>query len=302
VENFLSGKESAKEINPIKPLSSELVRSIQELLTILGYETGEIDGVLGPLTISGIKAFEKTNKQDLTGRPSGQLLVSLQESIRQRNNQLATSIELPKELPIVLTGTGFFINKTHLVTNYHVVQKCNYLSIEKIGLLSIETQDQINDIAVLKSNEESNSFLKLYENPQLGQAIFTGGYPYNDVLDNFNFTIGNISSLRGTKSNISQFQFTAPVQPGSSGGPILSDRGGVVGVTVSGLGASFAEANNTLPQNIAFGVKVGVVKDILYEEDISFTGGQDLWFSASQEKIAQLAKNASVVVNCHSSL
>ena len=78
VEDFLSGKESAEKSNPIKPLSSELVRSIQELLTILGYETGKIDGVLGPLTIAGIKAFEKTNEQDLTGTPSDQLLISLQ--------------------------------------------------------------------------------------------------------------------------------------------------------------------------------------------------------------------------------
>lgn len=302
VEDFLSGKESTKESTPIKPLSSELVRSIQELLTILGYETGKIDGVLGPLTIAGIKAFEKTNEQDLTGTPSDQLLVSLQESIRQRNNELARSNELPKELPVVSTGTGFFINKSHLVTNYHVVQKCNYLSIQKMGLLSIETQDQVNDIAVLASNEESKSFLKLHNNPELGQSIYTGGYPYNDVLDNFNFTIGNISSLRGTQSNISQFQFTAPVQPGSSGGPILNNRGGVVGVTVSGLGAGFAEARNTLPQNIAFGIKVGVVKDILSEEGTPFTDGQEFWFSSSQEKIAQLAKDSSVVIQCHSSI
>ena len=302
VEDFLSGKESTKESNPIKPLSSELVRSIQELLTILGYETGKIDGVLGPLTIAGIKAFEKTNEQDLTGTPSDQLLVSLQESIRQRNNELARGNELPKELPVVSTGTGFFINESNLVTNYHVVQKCNYLSTQKMGLLSIETQDQVNDIAVLTSNEESKSFLKLHNNPELGQSIYTGGYPYNDVLDNFNFTIGNISSLRGTQSNISQFQFTAPVQPGSSGGPILNDRGGVVGVTVSGLGAGFAEANNTLPQNIAFGIKVGVVQDILAEEGTPFTDGQEFWFGASQEKIAQLAKDSSVVIQCHSSI
>ena len=64
---------------------------------------------------------------------------------------------------------------------------------------------------------------------------------------------------------------------------------------------SFAEANNTLPQNIAFGIKVGVVKDILSEEDIPFTDGQEFWFSSSQEKIAQLAKDSSVVIQCHSS-
>ena len=75
-----------------------------------------------------------------------------------------------------------------------------------------------------------------------------------------------------------------------------------MGVTVSGLGAGFAEANNTLPQNIAFGIKVGVVKDILSEEDIPFTDGQEFWFSSSQEKIAQLAKDSSVVIQCHSSI
>ena len=71
---------------------------------------------------------------------------------------------------------------------------------------------------------------------------------------------------------------------------------------MSGLGASFAEARNTLPQNIAFGIKVGVVKDILNEEGIKFSEGQEFWFTASQEKIAQLAKDASVVVQCHSSI
>ena len=302
VEDFLSGEGASKESTHIKPLSSELVRSIQELLTILGYETGKIDGILGPLTVAGIKAFERKNNKTLKGKPSEELLISLQESVRLRNNELARSEEPPKELPVVSTGTGFFVNQNHLVTNYHVVQKCNYLSIQKMGLLSIETQDQVNDIAVLRSNDESKSFLRLSDNPQLGQLIFTGGYPYNDLLDNFNFTIGNISSLRGTQSNISQFQFTAPVQPGSSGGPILNDRGGVVGVTVSGLGASFAEKRNTLPQNIAFGIKVGVVKDILYEEGTRFTEGQEFWFTPTQEKIAQLAKDSSVVIQCHSSL
>ena len=301
IDKFFEGNSSDKT-KPIKPLSSDLVKSIQELLTILGYEIGEIDGILGPLTTAGIKAYERTIEMPMAGSPTESILISLQESVRLKNNELASSKVLPKELPIVSTGTGFFINKSNLVTNYHVVQKCNYLSTETKGLLAIETQDQINDIAILSSHNESDFFLNLYENPKLGQSIFTGGYPYNEVLDNFNFTAGNVSGLRGTQSNISQFQFTAPVQPGSSGGPILDEKGGVVGVTVSGLGASFAELSNTLPQNIAFGIKVGVVKDILHEEGISFAKGQEFWFSASEEKIAQLSKKASIVIQCHSKI
>tara|TARA_A100001388_G_scaffold275480_1_gene261114 strand:+ start:828 stop:2477 length:1650 start_codon:yes stop_codon:yes gene_type:complete len=301
IDQFFAG-DRANQTKPIKPLSSDLVKSIQELLIILGYEVGEIDGILGPLTRAGIKAYEKAIDQPMAGNPTESILISLQESVRLKNNEFAKGQKIPKELPVVSTGTGFFINNSHIVTNYHVVQKCNYLSIQNKGLLTIETQDQINDIAILKSLEESVSYLRLFENPQLGESIYTGGYPYNDVLDTFNFTTGNVSGLRGTQSNISQFQFTAPVQPGSSGGPILDEKGGVVGVTVSGLGASFAAANNTLPQNIAFGIKVGVIKDILNEMGIKFTVGQEFWFSTSQEKIAQLAKDASVLIQCHSNI
>ena len=301
IDQFFAG-DRVNQTKPIKPLSSDLVKSIQELLIILGYEVGEIDGILGPLTRAGIKAYEKAIDQPMAGNPTESILISLQESVRLKNNEFAKGQKIPKELPVVSTGTGFFINNSHIVTNYHVVQKCNYLSIQNKGLLTIETQDQINDIAILKSLEESLSYLRLFENPQLGESIYTGGYPYNDVLDTFNFTTGNVSGLRGTQSNISEFQFTAPVQPGSSGGPILDEKGGVVGVTVSGLGASFAAANNTLPQNIAFGIKVGVIKDILNEMGIKFTVGQEFWFSTSQEEIAQLAKDASVLIQCHSNI
>ena len=278
LRNFNPRENGSRKNTVIKPLASELVRSVQELLSILGYETGKIDGILGRITIAAIKAFQKEIEVETTGRPSEGLLMQLQAEVRKLNNQNATSEEAVSViLPIVSTGTGFYINDNTIISNYHVVRTCNYISIGKEERLVVNATDQVNDITVLESKRNPDAFLRLSGNPKLGNNIFAAGYPYNDILKNFNFTSGNVSSLMGPGSNISEFQFTAPVQPGNSGGPILNSKGGVVGITVSGLGAKFAELADTLPQNINFGIKVGVLKDILTEQGIKYLEGNEFW-------------------------
>lgn len=303
LRNFNPRENGSRTGKVIKPLASELVRSVQELLSILGYETGKIDGILGRITIAAIKAFQKEIELETTGRPSEELLMQLQAEVRKLNNKNATSEEAVNAiLPIISTGTGFYINDNTIISNYHVVRTCNYISIGKEERLIVNTTDQVNDITVLESKRNPDAFLRLSANPKLGNNIFTAGYPYNDILKNFNFTSGNVSSLMGPGSNISEFQFTAPVQPGNSGGPILNSKGGVVGITVSGLGAKFAELADTLPQNINFGIKVGVLKDILTEQGIKFSEGNEFWFDSSEEKIADLSRKSSVLINCHAKL
>ena len=300
LRNFNPRENGSRKNTVIKPLASELVRSVQELLSILGYETGKIDGILGRITIAAIKAFQKEIEVETTGRPSEDLLMQLQAEVRKLNNKNATPEEAVNAvLPIVSTGTGFYINNNTIISNYHVVNACHYISIGKEERLVVNAIDQVNDITVLESKRNPDAFLRLSGNPKLGNNIFTAGYPYNDILKNFNFTSGNVSSLMGPGSNISEFQFTAPVQPGNSGGPILNSKGGVVGITVSGLGAKFAELADTLPQNINFGIKVGVLKDILTEQGIKYSEGNEFWFDSSEEKIADLSRQSSVLINCH---
>ena len=300
LRNFNPRENGPRKNTVIKPLASELVRSVQELLSILGYETGKIDGILGRITIAAIKAFQKEKEVEITGRPSEDLLMQLQAEVRNLNNQNATSEEaINPVLPIISTGTGFYVNNNTIISNYHVIDTCNYISIGKEERLVVNAIDQVNDITVLESKRKSDAFLRLSSNPKLGNNIFAAGYPYNDILKNFNFTSGNVSSLMGSGSNISEFQFTAPIQPGNSGGPILNNKGGVVGIAVSGLGAKFAELADTLPQNINFGIKVGVLKDILTEQGIKYSEGNEFWFDSSEEKIADLSRKSSVLINCH---
>ena len=56
----------------------------------------------------------------------------------------------------------------------------------------------------------------------------------------------------------------------------------------------------SIPQNINFGIKVQVLRDILEENEIKFKDGNNFWFNSSQEDIADLSKSTSVVINCHS--
>lgn len=58
----------------------ELVTALQSALTSLGYNTGKADGVIGPLTRMRIRAFERDNKMDVTGRISGRLILKIIEA------------------------------------------------------------------------------------------------------------------------------------------------------------------------------------------------------------------------------
>jgi hypothetical protein len=65
-----------------------------------------------------------------------------------------------------------------------------------------------------------------------------GGFPLGQLLaSSGNFTVGNITALTGMKDDSRILQFSAPVQPGNSGGALLNDRGMVLGVVTAKLDA-----------------------------------------------------------------
>jgi S1-C subfamily serine protease len=70
------------------------------------------------------------------------------------------------------------------------------------------------------------------------------------------YTDGAISSLSGLGNEASLAQISVPVQPGNSGGPVVNDRGEVVGVVDAGAGEkAFLEAAGALPQNVNWAVR-----------------------------------------------
>ena len=289
--------EATTTISKFASKRSLIVKSIQELLTILGYVPGRADGILGPLTNAAIQAFKEDQNIDIDIGADETLLVELQKQIRKESNADNADNE-PSEPVLGGTGTGFYVNNEILVTNQHVVDGCVYMTDAQNNQLEILTVDRINDLAILRSPIISDSYIYLDDDPELGEVVYVAGFPYD--LDTLNFTTGAISALVGPQKNITQFQFTAPVQPGNSGGPILNTWGSLIGVTFARIDDMYVLQNSgTLPQNINYGIRLDVVRDLLVENNIKFREGRNFWFQPTQEKVAQLAKDTTVLLNCY---
>jgi len=88
-------------------------------------------------------------------------------------------------------------------------------------------------------------------------------------------TTGNISALAGLGDDARWLQFTAPIQPGNSGGPLVDASGDVVGVVTSKLSPLWAAKNiGDVPQNVNFALNASVIRDFLESRSVEYhTGG-----------------------------
>jgi S1-C subfamily serine protease len=145
---------------------------------------------------------------------------------------------------VVQTGTGFFCGKDLVATNYHVIDGAKSIEIflpPQALTLTLETvvSDSANDLAVLrvtKHDDREPEPLTLGDSAdvRLGAEIFGVGFPLGDALGtDHTITSGIISSLEGLSSDPRMFQITAPIQPGSSGSPLFTADGRVIGVVTS---------------------------------------------------------------------
>ena len=63
---------------------------------------------------------------------------------------------------------------------------------------------------------------------EVGEEVFVLGYPLTATMgDEIKLTTGVISSKSGFQGDISQYQISAPVQPGNSGGPLFDSKGNI---------------------------------------------------------------------------
>lgn len=158
------------------------------------------------------------------------------------DNQPDTS----RQHPDTWTGSAFLVAPQVFMTNAHVIEGATQIQLSSMqGKMAGEVMisDSTNDLALVRVNTNLSLIPLPFRQTQvqLAEAITTLGYPLASLMGSgVQVTQGVISGLFGAHNDVRLLQFTAPIQPGSSGSPLLDSMGGVIGVVSS----SFTNTQN----------------------------------------------------------
>ena len=198
------------------------------------------------------------------------------------------------------SGTGFFVSRSgHIITNYHVIEGCDAVKVSFAGddiKLKTLAVDKKNDLAILKSKITPLKFYSVAtEDASLLENIIIAGYPLGKkVSSSIKTSKGSVTSLSGYEDNFSEFQTDAALNQGNSGGPIINQKGNVVGVAV----ATFGKKEGV--ESFNFGIKASTLKTFANSNGLKFLppNNKDL----SNKDLGQLIINATVFLECYMTL
>ena len=145
-------------------------------------------------------------------------------------------------------GSGFIVSSDGIVvTNFHVVANAEGVDVKlKNGksypVTGVVDYDPVRDICVLKIDARNLNVMPLGSSDSLiqGQKILVIGAPLG-----LEYSISD-GLFSGQRDYFGQevIQFTAPISPGNSGGPLLNMQGQAIGITtftnVGGQNLNFA--------------------------------------------------------------
>jgi hypothetical protein len=166
------------------------------------------------------------------------------------------------EQPLCL-GSGFFTSANGLVaTNAHVIEGAAKVVIRWQGKSGTATRivrfDPRFDLVILQSSFSATPALKLGDSElaTVGEEVIALGNPYG--LEG-TVSTGIISGLR-LMNGAKHLQITAPISPGSSGGPIFNSNGDVIGIATATLSSG---------QNLNFALSANLINEI-HDSNLTF--------------------------------
>jgi hypothetical protein len=135
-------------------------------------------------------------------------------------------------------GSGFFFGPGRIATNFHVIAGASVVFVvDATGdtiarVRAVDAANEELDLAILPSPVGAAGGLRIESFlPAVGDQVWTYGSPKGLTGT---MSDGIVSAVR-ERGGPTVLQISAPISPGSSGGPVLDVSGRVVGVTKSSV-------------------------------------------------------------------
>jgi len=218
-------------------------------------------------------------------------VVEANESIHPVLNRVVMIISLDENYQPLGIGSGFIVgNDGEIATNYHVIEGASSAIVKfvnkkkKYDVVSILQRNIKHDLAIIKIDTKiSPVTLGDDELTSIGDRIFAIGNP--EGLEG-TVSEGIISGFRKINESFRLMQITAPISPGSSGGPVVNLKGEVIGV---------ASASIVIGQNLNFAIPVKNLKELLSAPKLNLTFSRKNLPSVSLKQFESQTKPTDLV-------
>jgi serine protease Do len=206
----------------------------------------------GPAPAPTVAAPPRATARPVASPPAPVTLTPAQ--IAARATPAVVTIRGPSSL-----GTGFVVRADGwIATNLHVIAGSRELLVilpdrTELPVRQVLAIDDKRDLAIVGVDAKKLPLLALGDSDAVraGDPVVAIGHPLGleDTVSN-----GLVSAVRVLDPTMTVLQISAPIAPGSSGGPLFNDKGEVIGI---------AAAVSRQGQNLAFGVPVAYLKKLL---------------------------------------
>lgn len=241
--------------------------------------------------------------KDLESTLSAPDRLAVQRAVAAWQQGSDLSLDVPVEggsgASVDTTGTAFLVSDDGFaVTNAHVVKGCQAIKDQSGSVAAMVAMDESNDLAAIRFGSYNNTpYAELEASsrlPRVGDRIAVFGFPLSEVLASTgNLTAGELTANAGLGNNSSMFQISAPIQPGSSGSPVLSMRGNVAGIISSTASTvRLTQATGAIGQNLNFAINKDTVVGFLRSNGIPFEEAGDGYFSGGELDVAEIGARA----------
>ena len=186
------------------------------------------------------------------------------------------------------TGAGFVVAPNRVATCFHVVAGADRIVVRtqdgvEHAVYSVVAYDQTDDVALLAVEAVAAPPLRLGDFTAVspGDPVTVIGHP--EGLES-SVSTGIVSAVRKLDSGSQLLQITAPISPGSSGGPVLNQKGRVIGLT------SFLLRNG---QELNFAAPIPALRKLLASESAPIPLAQFAQMTAVKTEPQVTATSAS---------